>query len=474
MHPTSKPTSASASGWKARAAIGCTVAAAFLAAATTPASAGGPGLPSVPQVPKPPAVPQLPSVQPPPVTLPTPPSVPQVNVPRTPQAPSVSPPSLPGTPGGGSAGRAAPAAPGALPGQGTSGSLPYSTGGSTGSGSASARADRPAQRRRENRRLQRSVRNLQGCLSSVDGLDRRVLVLRTGLGGRPSSSRQSVARRLGVSQRRVARAERSGLKSLRGAARGGSCESGPSPMAVSRMPWLMPLSSASTGLPLLSMASLAGDSRAEERSEGAVKGVTRSGPEDVTAEGAESPGSLVSGDEAEREPKRVAASTGDSADLLLPVLLTLALLALLAGFVTLRNRRSTVVAGGPSVPERPPAVPATELRAATLPETVAAAGTVAPAEYEEEEGGAAEDEPGPEPEPRPAPEPRVEAQAPEPAIAPPPAPASPPPSAPPPAPASARPATASTTSRNARIAASAAALAAGGLIRALLRVRRRR
>jgi len=313
------------------------------------------------------------------------------------------------------------------------------------------------------------VRNLQGCLSSVDGLDRRVLVLRTGLGGRPASSRDSVARRLGVSQRRVARAERTGLKSLRGAARGGSCESGPSPMAVSRTPWLMPLSSASTGLPLLSMASLAGDSRAEERSEGAVMGVTRSGPEDVMADGAESPGSLVSGDEAEREPKRVAASTGDSADLLLPVLLTLALLALLAGFVAFRSRRSS----SPSIIENP--TPLRETREARAPE--AAVGAVA-APWSVDEPAERADEPELEPEPKqepnaerePEPEPEPEPQ-PEPP---------PPPVVATPQPrvedgAKTLPATQSShRTRNIRLAGSAAALAAGGVIRALLRVRRRR
>ena len=452
MHSASQPTPVRTPSWRARAAIGCTVAAACLAAASTPASAGGPGLPSVPQVPNPPALPQLPSVQPPSVTLPAPPSVRQVPVPRTPSAPAVPAPSLPGSSGGAGTGGAAPAAPGTFSGQGTAGSLPNSAGGGSESASTPAGAKRPAQRRRESRRLQRSVRNLQGCLSSVGGLDRRVLVLRAGLGGRPASSRQSVARRLDVSQRRVARAERSGLKSLRGAARGGSCESGPSPMVVSRTPWLMPLGSVSTGtsLPLLSMASLAGDSRAEERSDGGVMGVSRSGPEDLLADGSESPGSLVSGDEAEREPERVAASTGDSADLLLPLLLTIALLALLAGFVMFRGRRTS--SDGPSIIENP--TPLRETRAAQAP-VEPAVGAVA---RQPDPGPAPEParEPDPEPAPQPAPlaaisQPLVEDEA-QPATA----------------PASSR------RARNMRLAGSAAALAAGGVIRALLRVRRRR
>ncbi|MEK6228177.1 MAG: hypothetical protein AABM31_02465 [Actinomycetota bacterium] len=280
-----------------------------------------------------------------------------------------------------------------------------------------------------------------------------------------------MARRLDVSQRRVARAERTGLKGLRGAARSSSCESGPSPMAVSRTPWLMPLSSASTGL--LLMASLAGDLRAEERSDGAVLGVTRSGPEDALADGAESPGS---GDEAERQPRRVAASTG-VADLPLPLLLTIALLALLAAFVVLRNRRS------PSIIVN--STPVSEARAAPAPEAAAAAGA-APWAVE----GPSEEDEAPEPDAVAAdPEPQVENGA--------------PPTAatavadtrrradvpdsftgatpvPEEEPANgsgkdwARMPNPSHRARNVRLAASAAALAASGVIRALLRVRRRR
>ena len=125
-------------------------------------------------------------------------------------------------------------------------------------------------------------------------------------------------------------------------------------MTVSGTPWLMPLGSASTGVPLLSMASLAGDSAGTEAETdaGDVLGVTQSGSESDVADGAASPGSLVSGDEAERRPKRVAASTGDGADLLLPMLLTLALLALLALFVVVRNRRPSTAGDAPAAAGR--------------------------------------------------------------------------------------------------------------------------
>ena len=370
------------------------------------------------QLPAPPSVPQ---VQVPQVEVPQV-QVPQVQVPRAPEA--LPAPALPGTQGGtGTTGRAAPAVPGAAPGTGTGGSTPgYSQGSNSANGTAAAGQD-PAARRRDNRRLQRAVRNLQGCLANVTGLDRRVLVLRAGVGGRPAASRESVARRLGVSQRRVVRAERSGLRSLRGAARSGGCESDAPPIVLGQMPWLMPMGSTSSGQPLLSMASLAGDTDSET-SDGAVAGVSHSSGDDK-AGATKSPGSTASAG-TERKPKRIAASTGDGSELLLPLLLTFVLLALLAGFALVRSRRSPSVAMAASVPA-PPEAPA------------------APP---------AQEQPAPEP-PADDPQPQVESQ--------------------PHSEGTVPPAAAGNhRTRNLRLASSAGALLAGGLIRALLRVRRRR
>ncbi len=62
-----------------------------------------------------------------------------------------------------------------------------------------------------------------GCLDSLSSSQRRVLKLRAGVGAQPARSRTSVARRLDVSVRRVARLENAGLRRLRALAQGGGC-----------------------------------------------------------------------------------------------------------------------------------------------------------------------------------------------------------------------------------------------------------
>jgi hypothetical protein len=65
------------------------------------------------------------------------------------------------------------------------------------------------------------VRRLSACLDGLPALERRVLVLRAGLGPRRPRSRARVARALDLTTRRVARVERRGLRRLRGLARSG-------------------------------------------------------------------------------------------------------------------------------------------------------------------------------------------------------------------------------------------------------------
>ena len=57
-------------------------------------------------------------------------------------------------------------------------------------------------------------------------LQRRVLLLRAGVGAGPPRSRQRVARRLDLRLRRVMRLERTGLRKVRALVRGGSCGGG--------------------------------------------------------------------------------------------------------------------------------------------------------------------------------------------------------------------------------------------------------
>lgn len=83
----------------------------------------------------------------------------------------------------------------------------------------------PAERRAAKReqRLRETVTRARGCLDDLPSGQRRVLTLRAGVGAEPARSRTSVARRLDVSVRRVARLERAGLRKLRSLARGGGC-----------------------------------------------------------------------------------------------------------------------------------------------------------------------------------------------------------------------------------------------------------
>jgi hypothetical protein len=101
-------------------------------------------------------------------------------------------------------------------------------GGASGRNGASARgraaATRtPAQRRRHARRLRRSVARLSACLDQLPTRQRRVLVLRAGLGAARPHSRHGVARALDITVRRVGRLERSGLRQARELSRASAC-----------------------------------------------------------------------------------------------------------------------------------------------------------------------------------------------------------------------------------------------------------
>jgi Sigma-70, region 4 len=74
---------------------------------------------------------------------------------------------------------------------------------------------------RRERRLRQVVGRLRGCLDGLPMLERRVLVLRAGVGPGGPRSRTRVARALDLTPRRVARLERRGLRHLRGSGRDG-------------------------------------------------------------------------------------------------------------------------------------------------------------------------------------------------------------------------------------------------------------
>jgi hypothetical protein len=100
-----------------------------------------------------------------------------------------------------------------------SGSSPAASGGGTAARPQTAATSHAVPRREGLRDI---VANRRACLEDLSSLERRVLVLRAGVGPSPPLSRASVARRLRVTVRRVARVERAGLRRLLGLCRGGA------------------------------------------------------------------------------------------------------------------------------------------------------------------------------------------------------------------------------------------------------------
>ncbi len=98
------------------------------------------------------------------------------------------------------------------------------------SGARAARSRSPEVRRRE-RRLRRAVVRYRGCLDGLPALERRVLVLRSGVGSRRARTRARVGRALDLSAQRVGRIERRGLRRLRGLGDGGCGGGGSAPSA---------------------------------------------------------------------------------------------------------------------------------------------------------------------------------------------------------------------------------------------------
>jgi hypothetical protein len=67
---------------------------------------------------------------------------------------------------------------------------------------------------------------MQGCLDGLAAGERRVLVLRAGLGAAPALSRSDVARRLGLPVPQTGRIERRGLRRLEALDGAGRCDDG--------------------------------------------------------------------------------------------------------------------------------------------------------------------------------------------------------------------------------------------------------
>jgi hypothetical protein len=200
-----------------------TVVSVLLAGVTAPVPAAdlpsvevdAPSLPNVPSLSSPPQLPSAPGSP----SLPDVPAAPRLEPPSSlPKAPDVQIPSGQG-PAEGKAQN------GPAGGNGVAGSVasPGSSGTATRSG-ASTRAGgatavrragaRPVHRSRSFPKLRRRVARLQGCFYAISAFERRVLLMRTGLGGRRALSGGEVAARLGVSKRRVRHTEGHALRRL--------------------------------------------------------------------------------------------------------------------------------------------------------------------------------------------------------------------------------------------------------------------
>jgi hypothetical protein len=201
----------------------------------------------------------------------------------------------------------------------------------------------------------RSVKRLSPCLYALPRLERRVLVLRAGLGRAAPRSRRTVARRLGTSQRRVKRAERRALRRLAKANRRDGCARRNAAGAIGAVagpsgdgdgvPQLQPLPAAGD-VPRLTSTDAARPPRQQQ-----VLGQRDTGTSndrDLLRSGVESPavGAVGSG--------------GDGPDVALILLSTLAALFLLASTVALLLRRRSLAPAahaGEQVSRREPLAP---------------------------------------------------------------------------------------------------------------------
>ncbi len=113
---------------------------------------------------------------------------------------------------------------------------------------------------------------LRQCLGQLTATQRRVLILRTGLGPRDALSRDRVARRLDLGLAQTRRIERRGLRRLSSLDNAGRCAGGSSGVALASLPF-----GASPGAGLVAVP---GEGAVLGQPRGDVKGVSGSGGDD--------------------------------------------------------------------------------------------------------------------------------------------------------------------------------------------------
>ncbi|WP_170179494.1 sigma factor-like helix-turn-helix DNA-binding protein [Solirubrobacter pauli] len=332
----------------------------------------------------------VPTVQVPVPTVPVPVPTVQVPVPTvqapvpTPNAPQGAPPSSSGGGGGGGTsagggsttggGSGSSGESGSSGGSGSGGGSATGGGGGSGSsgsaaggGSGSRAGGEPAKRRcstpgtcsgstrgpsvpagvdltrlsaaqRRDRRLVQTVTRATGCLDALPAEQRRVLTLRAGVGRQPARTRASVARRLDVSVRKVARIERAGLRKLRALAQRGGCVAAVAP----------PTARADAEPVASAIRPSAGGGRDGDR--GAARKPRRTG--DVDAE--RTPGAGGVDGVTQTNLPAAAAPTTSLGALITALLLALAAMTLVVVWTLRRQEPAT------PAPEPPPAAPSGE------------------------------------------------------------------------------------------------------------------
>jgi hypothetical protein len=225
-------------------------------------------LPPPPELPapEPPAPPPLPALpDPPSAPVPSAPEVPEVPAGQAPQASDLAPAAIGSAPATTSQAPAAPGTAAADP----DGATVRRTAAGTSPARAPGRPTRGPSGSPKVPRVEQVVVRLRQCLGAVGDVQRRVLVLRAGLGSRPALSPRQVARRLGRDSAQVRRIERRGLRRLRTLARAGACA-----------PADMPAGGSDDLVGDASVGATGGPGASGDAPRGAVKGVTASSPEE--------------------------------------------------------------------------------------------------------------------------------------------------------------------------------------------------
>lgn len=252
--------------------------------------------------------------------------------------------------------------------------------------------------RRRDCELRETVAQTSRCLDDLSAGQRRVLTLRAGVGAGPPRSRGGVAKRLNITERRVVRLERTGLRRLRTLGKGGGC----APPSQSQSQSQSATSTAGAVAPLAAATLRTQSSGGEDKGGGGGSG---SGGERGKGGGSDSGGSADTPNESSEIGGVAGASQSNppgSVNLTIPLLLLFLGLAAAATIYLLRRWTAgpVPVTGAPDEPSEAPRPVWIPWRRSTMD---GPGWTSAPPPSREGTGEWAA-APGTEPEPQPEPE----------------------------------------------------------------------